>query len=185
MPSTSRVVYDIISHSEPGDAPNYGYEFSTVEDSEKKEYHIALISGLEPNTTYYWRAVSHGSGEILGEEMSFTTLESFEGLGGPTPSTDEGTGTGAGQTEAGTGEITGSGSSQENVSGETTTEEATEGIAEFMEEEPEMLLAALPLERLLNYFKNSYWPFWLLFLIVVIYLLYSAYRYYIDRKNKS
>ena len=32
------------------------------------------ITGLTPNTTYYWRAISHGSGEIWGQELVFTTL---------------------------------------------------------------------------------------------------------------
>jgi len=71
--STSRVIYDTVAHSELGSPPNYGYAYSTPEDSNKVTYHEVVITGLSPYTTYYWRAISSASPEIFGEEMSFTT----------------------------------------------------------------------------------------------------------------
>ncbi|KKT55599.1 MAG: VCBS repeat-containing protein [Microgenomates group bacterium GW2011_GWC1_44_23] len=74
-PSTSRVIYETISHPTLGDAPNYGYAHSTVEkdDSPKVTSHAVTITGLTAGTTYYYRAVSHGSPEVVGSEKSFTT----------------------------------------------------------------------------------------------------------------
>lgn len=69
--STSRVIYDTVSHS-VGSAPNYGYAFSTVEDSTKVLSHSVAVSGLTTGTTYYYRVVSHGSPEAVGAEQSYT-----------------------------------------------------------------------------------------------------------------
>ena len=84
-PSTSRVIYETVSHPILGDAPNYGYANSTVEkdDSPKVTSHTVTITGLTAGTTYYYRAVSHGSPEVVGAEKSFTTkgtklVNSFE-----------------------------------------------------------------------------------------------------------
>jgi len=84
-PSTSRVIYGTVSHPILGDAPNYGYANSTVEkdDSLKVTSHTVTITGLTAGTTYYYRAVSHGSPEAVGVEKSFTTkgtklVNSFE-----------------------------------------------------------------------------------------------------------
>jgi len=74
--STSRVIYSprylphILDTNNP---PNYGYAFSTAEDSNKVIDHTISIAGLAPGTTYYFRCVSHGS-LAIGREFSFTTL---------------------------------------------------------------------------------------------------------------
>jgi hypothetical protein len=60
-PSTSRVIYDTVSHSSIGVAPNYGYAYSTVEDSTKVTSHSVMINDLSAGTTYYYRVISHGS----------------------------------------------------------------------------------------------------------------------------
>ena len=74
-PSTSRVIYDTVSHAVLDVAPNYGYANSTVEtdSSLKVTSHSVTISGLTVETTYYYRVVSHGSPEVIGDEKSFTT----------------------------------------------------------------------------------------------------------------
>ncbi|MDP3882701.1 MAG: VWA domain-containing protein [Candidatus Staskawiczbacteria bacterium] len=176
LPATTRVVYDTVSHPELGEAQNYGYTFSTSEDSEKVEYHVLAIFGLEPGTTYYWRAVSHGSGEVLGDELSFKTEESYTGLGGPLPPPPA---EGMGKTATVLGETT----------EEELTSEVTEGGAEIFEPEQqevaEAFLAALPFERFLNWLKNYCWLAWLILLIIIIYLLYKAYKKYLENKNKS
>jgi hypothetical protein len=75
LSATSRVVYDNLFHSVLGGAPNYGYAFSTSEDSSKILSHSVTIIGLTPETTYYWRAVSRTLvlDEVSGEELAFTT----------------------------------------------------------------------------------------------------------------
>jgi len=75
-PSTSRVIYDMVSHGELGAAPNYGYANSTVEDSTKVTAHSVDITGLTAGTTYYYRTISHGSPEAVSEEKSVTTTSS-------------------------------------------------------------------------------------------------------------
>jgi hypothetical protein len=74
-PSTSRVVYDTVPHLILGSAPNYGYANSTVETDStiKVTSHSVTISGLTAGTVYYYRVVSHGSPEVVGEEKSLTT----------------------------------------------------------------------------------------------------------------
>lgn len=74
--ATSRVLYDTVSH-EPvtEEGPNYGYAESTDEESTLVTDHSVTITGLSANTTYYFRPVSHGSPETLGQEVSATTGE--------------------------------------------------------------------------------------------------------------
>lgn len=74
-PSTSRVIFETISHLTLGDAPNYGYANSTEEKdvSLKVTSHAVTITGLTAGTTYFYRAISHGSPEVVGSENSFTT----------------------------------------------------------------------------------------------------------------
>jgi hypothetical protein len=73
IPATSRVVYGNQQMSVLGDAPNYGYAFSTPEqDSVSKVIsHSVTISDLIPNTTYYVRCVSQTA---RSTELTFTTL---------------------------------------------------------------------------------------------------------------
>lgn len=80
-PTTGRVIYDTESHEELGEAPNYGYAFSTetFDTDPKATPHSVTISGLTPGTTYYYRTVSAASPESVGDEGSTTTTESDEG----------------------------------------------------------------------------------------------------------
>jgi len=76
--STSRVIYspEGSPHTLDMDSPpNYGYLFSTIEDSNKVTFHEVTIDGLSASTTYYFRCVSHGSPLSISREHSFTTLE--------------------------------------------------------------------------------------------------------------
>jgi len=77
---TSRVIYDTVSHSILGSAPNYGYAYSTNETntSPMVTSHSVTVDSLSPETTYYFRAVSHGSPEVVGDEISFTTKSEEE-----------------------------------------------------------------------------------------------------------
>lgn len=74
-PATSRVIYDTVSHSDLGEAPNYSYVFSTVEQDldPKVTNHSVIVSGLSVGTTYYYRTVSAASPESVGEEGSTST----------------------------------------------------------------------------------------------------------------
>jgi len=76
--ATSRVVYDTVSVSDTDSAiagtPNYGYANSTIEDSTLTTDHSVTVSGLTSGTTYYLRAVSHGSPEDFSSEIIEATL---------------------------------------------------------------------------------------------------------------
>ncbi|MDP3792525.1 MAG: hypothetical protein Q8Q89_02230 [bacterium] len=74
-PATSRIIYDTISHPNLGEAPNYGYAFSTPEqDLEPKVIsHSVVVNDLTTNTTYYYRTISAASPESVGGESSTTT----------------------------------------------------------------------------------------------------------------
>lgn len=72
-PATSRVIYDTVSHSILGEAPNYGYANSTTEDATLVISHSVTVSGLIAGTVYFYRNISHGSPESVSSEKSTTT----------------------------------------------------------------------------------------------------------------
>lgn len=76
-PATSRVIYDTVSHATLGDAPNYGYAFSSVETDVDSPVtsHSVTISGLIAGTQYFYRVVSVGSPASVGDEGTLTTNE--------------------------------------------------------------------------------------------------------------
>ncbi len=82
--ATSRVIYDTVSHASLGDAPNYGYAFSTTETdtSPKVTAHSVVLSGLSAGTTYYYRTISRGSPESVSAEGSIATSQSSSASGG-------------------------------------------------------------------------------------------------------
>ena len=79
--STSRVIYDTVAGKfNSTQSPNYGYAFSTIEQDTPSgtngvTYHTVWINGLTPDTTYYYRAISHASPDTIGQEFSFTTAQ--------------------------------------------------------------------------------------------------------------
>ena len=89
-PASSQVIYALESESHTldltdtaGNPPKYGYAHTTPESDTPANIngvisHSVTISGLVPGTTYYYRAVSHGSLAISGE-YSFTTLNILSG----------------------------------------------------------------------------------------------------------
>lgn len=79
--ATSRVVYDTVSHSATGTLPLYGYASGTTEDSTLTLEHHVTITDLTPDTTYFFRAVSHGSPEVTSAEVSATTGSAAVGGG--------------------------------------------------------------------------------------------------------
>lgn len=81
-PTTSRVVYDTVGHF-LGDEPNYGYAFSTVEDSSKVTFHSVTLTGLDAGRTYFYRVISHGSPVAISGEGTFNVLSL---AGAPAPS---------------------------------------------------------------------------------------------------
>jgi PKD repeat protein len=58
----SRVIYDTVSHPSISGAaaPNYGYAFSTATSDDNPEVieHAVQVTGLSPNTRYYFRVIS-------------------------------------------------------------------------------------------------------------------------------
>jgi len=76
LPSSSRVVYDEISHSMIGNPSTYGYAFSNLEDSTATTTHEMLFAGLMLNKQYFFRPVSHKNGivEATGNELEYTVV---------------------------------------------------------------------------------------------------------------
>lgn len=56
----SRVIYDTVSHSTLGVAPNFGYAFTTdtLNINPKVTAHSVSVTGLTPNTQYFFRVLS-------------------------------------------------------------------------------------------------------------------------------
>ena len=89
--ATSRVVYSnfnephFLDLADTQDDPSlYGYENTTSEfDTPASEngvtFHQITLNNLEPNTTYYFRCISHASPPTIGREQRFTTLALEEG----------------------------------------------------------------------------------------------------------
>lgn len=79
--ATSQVIYDILpgKFALAAGPSNYGYDYSKEGDDifgpAKGTGHQVTITGLTPNTTYYYRIVSHASPATIGREFNFTTLE--------------------------------------------------------------------------------------------------------------
>ena len=62
LPSTSRVIYDTVSHESIAgqSAPNYGYAYSSakIDIDNKVTEHVVTLTGLTPNTHYFYRVLS-------------------------------------------------------------------------------------------------------------------------------
>ena len=129
--STSRVIYDTISHSTLGNPPNYGYAFFTPEQDQdpKVSFHSVRIDDLTPENTYFYRTVSRASPEeVSREEHSFTTLTLAEG--------EREEAIGEEEEEEEEEEIPEGGVTPE-VKGEETTGEGVSPVEEGIEEEEE------------------------------------------------
>ena len=89
--TSSRVIFDTVSHSTLGSAPNYGYANSTdTKDINPKVLnHSVTLSGLTAGTKYFYRVISAGSPEGVSEELSFTTAPAQAPQGGVGPGTSD------------------------------------------------------------------------------------------------
>jgi hypothetical protein len=74
IPSYCRVIYDTSSHPDLGNPPNYGYQWSTDPPQTKSTTHQIILTGLQPETTYYYRFVCWASPLKISQEYRFTTL---------------------------------------------------------------------------------------------------------------
>lgn len=85
--SSSRVIYDTVSHSGLASSPNYGYLFSTdtFDSVSKVISHNVLLTGLSSNQIYYYRVISAASPTAVSAESTFKTL-SVAGAPAPTKS---------------------------------------------------------------------------------------------------
>lgn len=70
--SHSRMIFGTKSKKVKGSGTNYGYDKSTIEATQKKTSHSVTITGLTPGGTYYYRVISRGSPEQVGEEKTIT-----------------------------------------------------------------------------------------------------------------
>jgi chitodextrinase len=62
FPSTSQVIYDTVSHTdeevEAAGAPKYGYAFASSKDTALVTSHSVELTGLTPDTQYFFRVIS-------------------------------------------------------------------------------------------------------------------------------
>jgi len=71
LASSSRVVYDVLPHATPGLPPNYGYAYSTQEDTTGVTFHTVTVVGLAEGQTAYFRPVSYYDNiKIYGPELA-------------------------------------------------------------------------------------------------------------------
>ena len=100
--ATSRVIYASENESHQldlsdnqGDLPKYGYAHTTPEFNSPASIngtttHLVVLEGLRPNTTYYYRCISHASPPTISKEFSFKTLPlEKEGLKKPSKKESE------------------------------------------------------------------------------------------------
>jgi len=169
--STSRVIYDTISHPTLGNPPNYGYIFSTPEQDQdpKVTFHSVRIDGLTLGTTYFYRIVSKSSPEEVSREYSFTT----KGVAGEKTEEEEGeespeVWTGPEGTIPPTGGVP-------IVEGATTQEEAEEPIAIFTPEVSSSLLADIAsIFGGLSNICYPCFPWWIILILAIYPLMESA-----------
>jgi len=87
--ATSRVVYDTSTQKTPGvyGPTDYGYSYSTTDDTNKVTGHSVNISGLPDETVYYFRSISsNGSTEVFGDEKYLSQTMTCSGGGGASES---------------------------------------------------------------------------------------------------
>jgi uncharacterized repeat protein (TIGR01451 family) len=63
-----------------GQAPNYGYEYSTEEDGSGTNHQLT-IAGLSAGADYYFKAVSKGQGSALSGQLTINTDQCCQVLG--------------------------------------------------------------------------------------------------------
>ena len=73
-PANSRVIYDTVSHPDISGAswPNFGYNYSSDErdNNPKVVQHSVTLTGLSPNTKYYFRVLSIGSPLVISDQFT-------------------------------------------------------------------------------------------------------------------
>ncbi len=85
--STSRVIYDITPDKFNFSVGEMSYGYGNYKDGDdifdfgKGTYHSVTLTGLTPETIYYYRCVSHASPVTIGQEHSFATLTKEEAVG--------------------------------------------------------------------------------------------------------
>ncbi|MCG2701460.1 DUF11 domain-containing protein, partial [Candidatus Parcubacteria bacterium] len=73
--STGRVVYGEEPQISIGPAPNYGYDFSTEEDTDKVLEHSVVVENLIKSMVYYFKPISSASPDVFGKELAFNVAD--------------------------------------------------------------------------------------------------------------
>ena len=73
--ATSQVVYGTENQISIGPAPKYGYEFTTIKNTNKTTHHSVVINGLMEGVAYYFKPISSASPNVFGKELSFNMAE--------------------------------------------------------------------------------------------------------------
>lgn len=202
--ASSRVVYGTISFPIVDFPPNYGYDFSTglFDDVVKVLFHSVTITGLNPDTTYYFRPISAASPEQYGQEVDFTTpsTQTPNPNGGDeesdTTSEDDGDNssnsgnnsennqgqsggnpTGGNQGNSNAGQVLGAKFEELLAQNSDITEEDIEKIADNVNKGN-----VNPLNQDLDSGLNLFDWWWLILLIIILIILLF---YFLNRRNKD
>ena len=144
--ATSWVVYDRNSHSSITNPQLYGYTFGTPERKTPNSHHDVTMTGLKPDTTYYYRMVAKDNKLIkVSREYSFHTKKAVaasgagagtgvpaaqaqdKGINGGNGKGVTGTGTGIGAAGTGTSTITTDGDGTTGTTTATSTGAVDDG----------------------------------------------------------
>lgn len=186
--STSQVIYasDGENHTlnlsdNTGTPPLYGYAHTTAEfdTAVRVVHHSVTINGLIPGTTYYFRAISHGS-LAVSYEKTFSTLTSGESAGNVALGSKIIAGVSGGNGEAERG------GEKPDASVEEEKENLTEGIEKnsqetiFPEEGAQTSFAGEQMASVFDSIKGN-----LIWLIMLIILTAISMAYFVSKKKKE
>lgn len=166
--ATSRVVYGtqsgVFDYNSP---PNYGYQFSTAETNTPAFTngvfeHGVILSGLIPDTAYYYRVISTASPPTISAEHNFSMVYGQDQEAGPRDF-KEALATSDGQILA--GQILG-----QTAEALLSEKEVGVGSELFVKESPTSLKNQAFLGQSLGLLGLD-WPWWLFCLLIVILLL--------------
>jgi hypothetical protein len=197
--STSQVIYapegghhTLNLSDATGTPPKYGYDFTTPEYdvTNKVLAHTVTIYGLTPNTTYYFRPVSHGSLAIT-KEYTFTTLSAGSGQPGQGNSGQtqigEQTGQGNGTTggELSTGNESSTSASALLGAGSSTTSQVSQNTIEELGKDIQDTQANQFVGNIASFFINLNFWWWLLIIIIILFTLWILFLVWQHHKKKE
>jgi len=73
LPSYGYVVYDSVQPTVFGASPYYGYKYMTATSTSESIYHSVTITGLKPDTLYYFLPIASDGGQVVrGSQLAMS-----------------------------------------------------------------------------------------------------------------